>query len=605
MPKSDHPWWRKFFSKSWSRTLRQSVDNPLQTERLPADAAPEFDYPVQSESRAASRYITFKACLFTLLPTAVFAVLVRCMTFLATDLLVLSFVSSVAYLAYHLAPPEPLLRKLAFAMAGMLLSFLLLTLLPLTMACCSVATIGILILADRFATHCISLATAAPTARATAFEIRRLWCDRFATLQRPLRGAELYPFGFITVLLLVSFWIQYFQAVDRPRDPHNLLQAFLWPSALTIGGTLLVEIGVAFLYQRRPTSFLQMIPALWCALVDWHCYNSRESSALGIHRTPAGSNAARRRLLLGVFFLWFLVFTSIHAQFPQRHQNEADVADAPTPLQLTPVEQHYVDHLSESDAEAYRRDRAAAIAIPRPRLQPAATSGAYSPFTSTDGSDAAATIFAPWYTQLLNVAYQFFLVIYFFLKLGLLAAAFTATAIFAATARVVTIWNRGSSDSRVFNTANWDHLVARIQNSSDPTEQNSLILGVNAADDSPVLVPRDVFREHAHILGDSGSGKTSLGIMPLMMQLLRQGTCSVIVIDLKADDQVLFETISREAAAVGRRFQSLEPEHPGFPFRWFTTEVGRATYAFNPLRQSFLQNLRDDQRTDLLTAALG
>ena len=55
---------------------------------------------------------------------------------------------------------------------------------------------------------------------------------------------------------------------------------------------------------------------------------------------------------------------------------------------------------------------------------------------------------------------------------------------------------------------------------------DSLFLGLNAADGSPVLVPRTVFQEHAHFLGDSGSGKTSLGLAPLIAQLIRFRDCS-------------------------------------------------------------------------------
>ena len=47
-----------------------------------------------------------------------------------------------------------------------------------------------------------------------------------------------------------------------------------------------------------------------------------------------------------------------------------------------------------------------------------------------------------------------------------------------------------------------------------------------------MLVPRKIFTEHAHGLGDSGSGKTSLFLCPLIEQLVMSGDCSVIVIDL-------------------------------------------------------------------------
>ena len=45
-------------------------------------------------------------------------------------------------------------------------------------------------------------------------------------------------------------------------------------------------------------------------------------------------------------------------------------------------------------------------------------------------------------------------------------------------------------------------------------------VGFTDYDQSPVLIPRAVFGEHAHFLGDSGSGKTSLGLCPLVEQLV-------------------------------------------------------------------------------------
>jgi hypothetical protein len=65
-------------------------------------------------------------------------------------------------------------------------------------------------------------------------------------------------------------------------------------------------------------------------------------------------------------------------------------------------------------------------------------------------------------------------------------------------------------------------------------------------------VPRHVYREHAHGLGDSGAGKTSLFLCPIIEQLVMQGDCSVIVLDLKADTLELLGTLQAAAEAVRR-----------------------------------------------------
>src|SRR5690606_12813232 len=140
---------------------------------------------------------------------------------------------------------------------------------------------------------------------------------------------------------------------------------------------------------------------------------------------------------------------------------------------------------------------------------------------------------------------------------------------------------------------NWDRLVEDVILSEDQTEKKSILLGVNNADNSPVLVPRKVFEEHAHILGDSGSGKTSMGISPILNQLIRQEDCSIVVIDLKGDDTALFSGTRADAATANKRF------------RWFTNELDRSTYAFNPLRQEYFRKLSLYQKTDVVSAALG
>jgi len=139
----------------------------------------------------------------------------------------------------------------------------------------------------------------------------------------------------------------------------------------------------------------------------------------------------------------------------------------------------------------------------------------------------------------------------------------------------------------------WDDLVRRIRVSGDKLEKDSLLLGVNAFDDTPVIVPRAVFNEHAHLLGDSGSGKTSLGLASLITQFIRFADCSVVILDLKGDDLALFEDARIEAAKAGLRF------------RWFTNELDRSSYVFNPLTQKHMQGLTLYQRVDVLTSSMG
>ena len=145
----------------------------------------------------------------------------------------------------------------------------------------------------------------------------------------------------------------------------------------------------------------------------------------------------------------------------------------------------------------------------------------------------------------------------------------------------------------------WYDLIDGIQCSADKTERQSVYMGVVAADGSPILVLRKVFGEHAHFLGPTGTGKTSLGLCPVVEQLMLDGSCTVIFIDMKADTQECY-------ASLGAATERARAKHNlAIPLRHFTNEIGQPTYAFNPLRQSYLSELSVSQKTDILCTALG
>ena len=142
-------------------------------------------------------------------------------------------------------------------------------------------------------------------------------------------------------------------------------------------------------------------------------------------------------------------------------------------------------------------------------------------------------------------------------------------------------------------------IIADMQSSPDPTERDSIYLGRVVADGTPMLVPRKIFTEHAHGLGDSGSGKTSLFLCPLIEQLVMSGDCSVIVIDLKADS---LELLATQIAAAER----LERERCiKIPVKCFSNQADRSTFAFNPMTQPFWENFDLLTRTDILCGANG
>lgn len=149
------------------------------------------------------------------------------------------------------------------------------------------------------------------------------------------------------------------------------------------------------------------------------------------------------------------------------------------------------------------------------------------------------------------------------------------------------------------NAQNWSQLIGEIQQSEDPVQRDSVYLGRVVEDGSPLLVPRSIFNEHAHFLGDSGSGKTSRGLIPLLEQLIVRGNCSVVVIDLKADSMELLGSLQEAATQARQRTRCR------MPVKYFTNQVGRPTFAFNPLLQPFWKDLELYPRTDIQCGALG
>jgi hypothetical protein len=155
----------------------------------------------------------------------------------------------------------------------------------------------------------------------------------------------------------------------------------------------------------------------------------------------------------------------------------------------------------------------------------------------------------------------------------------------------------GRADPR--SPGEWERLVLAVRRSACPIERDSLYLGWAVADGSPVLVPRGVFTEHAHFLGDSGSGKTSLGLLPWLEQMVAFGDSSFVVLDMKGDSAELLATL--HAAADRAR------NHTGraVPVKHFSTRTDHSTFAYNPLTQPFWDRLDPLARTDHVQNAAG
>lgn len=124
----------------------------------------------------------------------------------------------------------------------------------------------------------------------------------------------------------------------------------------------------------------------------------------------------------------------------------------------------------------------------------------------------------------------------------------------------------------------WECAVTRVRESEAEfegpdgetiREKEHLFLGIEPNANYPVLLDQKLLGEHTYIVGDSGSGKTSLGIMPMVMQLMRDGTDPIVIIDLKGDT-ALYNMVRNEAESRRRKFL------------FFTPEYQKASHYFNP-----------------------
>lgn len=611
----------------------QSFENPLQGARLPEKGAPEFEYPVYQDDVHSARSRTLRSIVWMTLPILVlWSVQVWFPSSVYTQFLSSGFaVIAGWFFIQGLIPPRrfvvrwfgyclglPILAISAFIYRGPLLH-------------CILASVATLRWADAIGSHYVHLFTAAPTDRHAAKIARGLWQKRFRNWFQPQRGCEAYLLPFVLVVACLCWIVYRFEALLHEQDSLPIGVYWLVVCTALFLYPIVTEPLLAYMFGRKPFSPRRMLYVYSMAVVESFTYNRLNTTAPGTFVSPVGSYYQRWRLAASAILFMGGLFANTWVSnpqsffetaqgFPATSLHRGDEARHPLPLLLIAYqnpEDQAASPEAGDDFAPYQRQ--VLERLPKEERQKYIDQWrqAKEAIEQREAQQKAGTRQEPTtWNYILKTIFTLFVILFviaralFRLLPIILPAATVLAAGFALAGRPLTALAEGRLDlsrQRVLRTETWDLLIERLRKSEDKVEKTSLLMGVNAYDDTPLLVPREVFREHVHFLGDSGSGKTALGIAPLVAQLMRYQDCSVIVLDLKADDQSLFEAVRSEAAAVdaARKASAQGDPQAGYDFRYFTTVLGRPSYIFNPLDQRSFEKLATFQRTDVLTAALG
>lgn len=483
------------------------------------------------------------------------------------------------------------------------------------------------ILADQVTTHYLYWRTAPPVPYAEAKRLRGIWDRRHwffsGTRYEPVVDSNLhfiYPAQLAAVVVgtpVVILWARYFLSQSSTYGPFARPLSLLVCCCYLLAIPLVVSILANVLASGRNSAHVashpvSMLTGTWAALRSYLTYNAHQVKAPGVFYSPAGLFPSRASATVLCIALLGATISPMADYFPSRWpQSEAfdfrlafsiePEIDPDSPLER---DEQLTLHKMKSDG-ASREELLAALRrwghedaellLPEAR-GPSPFPGNWILYAIRDVAHGNTWALMPlmFSTVLCVLAPAAF----FFVVCISLGGLYTGGA--SETSQPSGSVDEGSRPTKSGASNRWNAIVDRLNNSANAMERNHLYLGRNYWSDAPVLIPQDLLQSHAHILGDSGSGKTSLGLVPLVTQLIRKRDASIVVFDLKGSpkDRALFESLRAEC----------ETPHDGekpIPFKFFNTRLGWPTHLFNPLLTSPSVPLSDYQRAEILCQAMG
>lgn len=500
------------------------------------------------------------------------------------------------------------------------------------------------VLADQVAAHYVAWLHAVPTTERQCRNFSlELWgakslCERLAWWGSPIKTG--YPKWYYAAV----------QQVERRRYPLVFLgvltsgvaglvvfvasaqSVFAGMYAIATTALALLVLGAAnaaFLWGVRPSLSRTALSVVWDSLASFLTYNRHHSLVAGVFLSPSGWWAQRAASVRAALLVTSLLLTPLAAYYPlpvlltgsdswaraavedttvekmaagwrpwSRGREAAHISAPPTlndareNLTLTPLELRHYQHLSPERAQSYL---AAKAAVSHQRR----LADFYGRRT-TQFEDRLMEIPELWLWTAARGALSLDPFSICALVVGLLASllapfALLFAVLFAVGSRVL-LHHHGFLRADGFYSDDlmpWQVFSDRLRHSRHEEERNHLFLGLVAYSDTPVLLHRDILVEHTAVHGGAGSGKTALGVTPLLAQLIDRRDSTVVIIDLKGD-MACFEDCRQRAASRGMRFS------------WFTSKAKHSTYCFNPFEQAhFKDALTLQQKAEVVLKALG
>lgn len=631
---------KNIFDQLWPANIREAKDSAPDEPPIESDELSQFAFPVHSG--VAPRLEEWMLIGF-------FGLL-----FLATSMLQfflksnvhahqgeqLGFGTIIAIGCYCLLFTEAKrsLRDHIFVVASVFLLGFFFVVIKTWELFLGIGAIGGCFLLDRFLVHNVAIRSAVPATIEQAEEIEESLEDRFSWMPNFRHSVWTY-----LLPLALYLWATTSVRYDFEKRPETGLRELpmLILAALVIYPWVVDRLA-PFMGGKR-YGFDVLLSEFWAAVQSWLTYNWKGAKHPAVFESAGGTAWQRKLCLFGALILFIpsamprhfflLDLDKQHKQYIERRMDLQHIlnekrkgrGDDPVLPQLKTSEEmkHFDpeiddfesdflnDYQSESEEEVYfvafqngelnPRQRQDIEEVER-RVREAREKTEAAKQDLYFEAQRRGTMTSP--TRLLG----FFGNVVLFVTIPCVPFLTLVAFLFAGSARTFAAWSDEGlpiPTDNIYTTENLPRILQRLRQSDGGERNTDLLWALSANEQTPVVVPREILREHVHFLGDTGSGKTSLGISPIVSQLLASGDCSVVVLDLKGDDQSLFELVRDGARRRSGASDDIDSTEWDYPFRYFSVADGKASHIFNPLRQRAYQESSLIQRADLISTGLG